>query len=194
MKIILTDCDGVLLNWDDSFFEWLKQKQNNKDLIFDISKYNLEERYGIPYSNIIHSLCIEFNNSAVIGFLPPLRDSVKYVKKIYKETGYKFLVISSLGECKFSQKLRTKNLIETFGKDVFYDFIYLPNGASKSEILKQWKDSESWWIEDKIENVIEGLNNNLNCILMNHPYNISREIPDKIFRVNNWKEIYNLIV
>ena len=25
-KIIVTDCDGVLLDWENSFYEWMKSK------------------------------------------------------------------------------------------------------------------------------------------------------------------------
>ena len=67
-KVILTDVDGVLLNWEYAFKCWMEQhgyKLNNT-----ASDYDISDRYGIPYSKG-KELVRFFNESAAIGFLPP---------------------------------------------------------------------------------------------------------------------------
>ena len=140
MSIILTDCDGVLLNWRDPFDAWMMREKG----IFaegDVRVYDQADRYEMPD---IFEYILEFNNSANIGFLPPLYDSVKYVRKIYEEFGYKFTVITSLSLNPYTQKLRTKNLQNIFGKEVFDEFVYLDTGADKDDILLKYSEFSSF--------------------------------------------------
>ena len=123
-NVILTDADGVLLNWRDSFDSWM-MRQHGIFATGDVNVYDQVERYEDPE---IWKKIVEFNSSANIGWLPPLYDSVKYVRKIYEELGMKFTVITSLSKNPYAQKLRTQNLINIFGKDVFEEFIYLDTG------------------------------------------------------------------
>jgi len=186
MKII-TDCDGVLLDWAYAFDIWMKEKgyqrlENTGHL------YNQNERYGISVEESVR--CIqEFNESGCVGFIPAYKDSVEYVTKLNK-LGYRFDVISCLAQDKYSQKLREKNLVHLFG-DVF-DFIdcSLSFTKGKYEYLKEKYEGKNYfWIEDSISHAISGEKVGLKSILMNHSYNKSWDG----LRVNNWKEIYELI-
>ena len=108
---ILTDADGVLLNWRDSFDYYMMYNHS----IFatgDVRKYDQTLRYNMAAEDI-NRYILQFNNSSNIGFLPPLYDSVKYIQKLY-EMGYTFKVITSLSLNPFSQELRTKNLKKIF--------------------------------------------------------------------------------
>jgi hypothetical protein len=79
-----------------------------------------------------------------------------------------------------------------FGDTAFEKYVYLDTGADKDEELAFYKDSGCYWVEDKPENAEEGLKQGLNSILMNHTHNAEYE--GEAIRVNNWKEIYQLIV
>ena len=84
-KIILTDADGVLLDWEYAFDVWMTQHGFNK---LDSLKYNIGKRYGIEEDQGRKLIKI-FNESAHIGFLPPLRDAMYYVK-IARRTRIRF--------------------------------------------------------------------------------------------------------
>ena len=133
-----------------------------------------------------------FNESAAIRKLPPLRDAIKYVKKLHQDHGYIFHCISSLSTDDYAQHLRTKNLIEMFGPSTFDRYVYLDTGADKDEALEEYRDTNCFWVEDKPENADIGLDVGLNSILMAHAHNSYYDgcAP----RVQNWKEIYNIIV
>jgi hypothetical protein len=185
---ILTDVDGVLFDWDSEFTQWMVGRGYK---IHDVLAYDLETRFRIKTKEA-SSLCETFNQSAEIGFLDAFKDSIKYTKKINEETGARFTCISSLSSNKAAQKLRTINLSVVFN-DIFDDFIYLPCGAEKGDVLDQFAYTGMWWIEDKPENAEAGLSRGLNCILINHCYNIPQKVHPSIRRVNNWKEIHSLI-
>jgi FMN phosphatase YigB (HAD superfamily) len=190
-KVILTDADGVLLDWEYAFDIWMQehgfQKQEGGQLI-----YNIGRRYGIDPEQGKKLIKI-FNESASVGFLPALRDSMYYVKRLHEEHGYVFHCITSLSKNENAQKLRTMNLQKLFGKTAFEKFIYLDTGADKDEVLEHYRDTGCWWIEDKIDNCRAGLNVGLRPLLVEHGHNMDFEHTE-IPRVKNWKEIYELIV
>jgi len=188
-KVILTDADGVLFDWLYAFDGWMKRHGKN---IVGRDIYKVADRYGLPrHEGKMYARM--FNESAWIRKLPPYKDAIKFIKKLHEEHGYVFHIISSLSDDEYSQRLRTKNLIEMFGPSVFEKYIYLDTGADKDEALSHYADTGCWWIEDKPENADVGVKMGLESILMNHDHNKDVEVKDEVIRVNNWKEIYNII-
>ncbi len=185
-KLILTDCDGVLLNWEFAFECWM---ETHGYKVVDTSAYNIGQRYGIDNSK---KLVRQFNESAAIGFLPPHRYAMHYVKKLHEEHGYVFRVITSLSLDPYAKTLREKNLIKLFGS-AMESVICLDTGADKDEALEPYRGSGLYWIEDKIENAVVGSNLGLNSILMEHEHNM-HYIDNLIPLVKNWKEIYDKIL
>lgn len=185
-KVILTDCDGVLLDWMHSFDQWMKRHGYRMQ---NPMTYDIGEKYDIGFVEK-KRLTRMFNESASIRKIPPLRDAIKYVRKLHEEHGYIFHVITSLSNDEYAQHLRTKNLCETFGHTVFEKYVYLDCGADKDEALSVYKDTNCWWIEDKPENALAGRNVGLKCLLMAHPWNADIVGLD---RVQNWKQIYETI-
>ena len=61
----------------------------------DDSQYNVGARFGMTAAEG-KNMVREFNDSAAIAFLPPLRDAVYYMKRLNMFHGYKFHVITSL--------------------------------------------------------------------------------------------------
>ena len=191
-KLILTDCDGVLLDWSYRFFQFMEEKG------YTLSD-GYQHVYGIDkvFDEVVDKadgrrLVTEFNESAWIGFLPALRDAVKYVKKLNEEHGYIFGVITSLSTNSYATALREENLVRVFGENVFDFIACIETGADKDVELMKFQDSECWWIEDKVENAECGLKFNLNPILMRHTHNQSY-ITSNMRTARNWKQIYNIV-
>ena len=190
-KVILVDCDGVLCDWEYAFDVWMRHHGNTIQVK---GEYLMGIKYGIEYSEA-KKLIRHFNESAAIGFLPPLRDAIHYVKKLHEEHGYVFHCITSLSNDPNAQKLRTLNLERLFGKTVFEKFVYLDTGADKDKALDEYRNTECFWVEDKPENATVGATRGLKSIVVNHPHNASADFGNlDIARVNNWKEIYELVV
>ncbi len=188
-NIILTDVDGVLLNWEFKFDVWMQEHGHYKQQGNE-TKYNIGKRYGIDGS-VGNKLIKTFNESAAIGFLPPLRDAIYYVKKLHEEHGYVFRCITSLSLDKNAQRLRRMNLQKLFGETVFDDIICLDTGADKDTALEPYRGSGWWWIEDKIVNALVGEKLGLKPILVEHGHNMDYTGPIPL--VKNWAAIYKLI-
>ena len=186
-KVILTDCDGVLFDWEYAFGRWMNK--HGYQVVSD-GNYRMDIKYGISKDEA-SKLCRMFNESAWIRKLPPLRDAIKYIRKLHEDHGYVFHAITSLSDDYYAQHLRTKNLIEMFGPTVFEKYVYLDTGADKDEVLKVYEGSGCYWIEDKPENVDTGINFGLDGILVSHNHNKSYNGTAKC--VYDWKEIYNII-
>lgn len=189
-KVILTDCDGVLMNWEYAFNVWI-QSHGYEMVEGGESHYDMGDRYGLDRQTK-RLLCKMFNESASIGFLPPLRDAMYYVDLIHRKLGYTFHMITSLSLDQSAQKLRIQNTEKLFGQTAFEKFVFCDTGADKDEVLEPYRGSGLLWIEDKVENAELGNRLGLNSILMEHGHNMdysNNEIP--IYP--NWKEIYETL-
>ena len=189
-KLILSDGDGVLLDWEWAFHVWMKEKG-----------YVMTEEAKLTYyiHHMYHDLALEeskqlvrtFNESAAIGFLPPLRDSMYYVRKLYEKHGFQFRIITSMSLDPHAGQLREMNLRKLYG-DAIESVICLDCGADKDHILVDYTDSGLYWIEDKPKNADVGYEFGLKSILLEHGHNMHHKCPYPI--VKNWEGIYNVIV
>ena len=189
-KIILTDADGVILDWEWAFHVWMSErgyvtKPNGKH------SYYLHDQYEELDQLTAKRLIRTFNESAAIGFLPALRDAVHYVKKLHEEHGYVFHCITSLSKDTNAQKLRKMNIKKLFGKTAFEKFIFLDTGADKDQVLRGYESSGLFWIEDKPENADIGYSLGLSSLLVEHGHNMTHTCNYPI--VKNWREIYKII-
>jgi phosphoglycolate phosphatase-like HAD superfamily hydrolase len=188
MKTILTDCDGVLLDWETAYHSWMAQHGYS---LVNPGVYEMDVAYGITRA-LSKELIKVFNESAWIGFLPALRDARSGVARLV-EHGYRFVCITSLSLDEKARMLRISNLKNIFGKDVFTDVVCLDTGADKDAALEPYRDSGLWWIEDKVENAEVGFKFGLRCILVAHEHN-NKPFSEGIARVEHWGEIADLII
>jgi len=187
---ILVDCDGVLMNWEYAFHCWMQQRGftpwKDRDHTYDIgAKYGLDKLMS-------KQLVRDFNSSAAMGFLPPLRDAMYYLRKLHEEHGYVFHMITSLSLDEHAQRLRRMNTEKLFGETAFSGYTFLDTGADKNDALDKYKDSGMLWIEDKVENALVGEEAGLDCLLMEHGHNMDCQ-HENITIVRNWKDVYEYI-
>lgn len=189
-KLILVDADGVLLNWEYAFAIWMEEhgfsKVEGGQFVYDIG-----DRYGIDKTQG-KKLIRMFNESAAIGFLPPHRDAMYYIKRLHEEHGYVFHCITSLSKDINAQRLREMNLTKLFGKTAFEKIVCLDTGADKNYALEEYAGSGCWWVEDKPENADLGYDMGLSSVLMEHGHNMEHKCPYPV--VKDWKELYGIIV
>ena len=189
-KLLLVDIDGVCLDWEYAFDVYMQQHGFAR-VEGGALKYSISARYNIT-NDQGHKLIKIFNESAHIGFLPPLRDAMYYVKRLHEEHGYVFHAITSLSKDTNACELRKMNLQKLFGKTAFEKFVFLDTGADKDEALEPYRDTGCYWVEDKIINAQVGVSLGLKSLLMEHGHNMDYDDPE-IPRVRNWKEIYEIV-
>ena len=205
-RIILTDVDGVLLEWEHHFTEWMLQRSyfdnevgegyvgkkiypykllDNKE-----NTYEMAERFGLTKTEVRKEIR-EFNKSAWMGNQAPMLDSQTWVKLLAAE-GWTFIPITSQTSDIPAQLLRKKRLGELFGDHIFKNYHILDTGADKDSALAEFHNTGLYWIEDKPKNAVAGLKYGLKPILIDHPYNRDFNHPE-IIRVSNWKQIHSLL-
>lgn len=187
-RVILTDCDGVLLNWEYAFTVWMESRGFRKSPS-NANAYDIGKRYGLE-KEIKQSLVRQFNESAAIGFLPPLRDAMYYVDLLHRKHGYTFHMITSLSLDPAAQELRIQNTKKLFGETAFTKFIFCDTGADKDEVLEPYRDSGLIWIEDKLENAQLGDRLGLESIMVEHHHNMDN---DEFETFARWEYIYEYI-
>ena len=199
-RIILTDVDGVLLEWEHHFTKWMLQRTlfdergaryhpyrllPNKE-----NTYEMAERFGLTKTEIRKEIR-EFNRSAWMGTQRPMLESQTWVKLLAAE-GWTFIPITSQTSDIPAQQLRKRRLGELFGDHVFTNYHILGTGADKDSALAEFHNTGLYWVEDKPNNAVAGLKYGLKPILIDHPYNRDFEHPD-VIRVSNWKEIHQIL-
>jgi hypothetical protein len=113
------------------------------------------------------------------------------VKLLAEKHQYRFVVLTSLSLDPYAKELRIRNLNKIFG-DIFLDVICLDTGADKDEALDQLaqKYQGNYWVEDKPENVMAGVDRGFTGILIEHGHNMGWE---DTFVAKKWEDIYNLV-
>ena len=191
-RLILTDCDGPLLNWKYGFQEWMKS--HHKLEVQDPSFYDIDMRYGIQKGN---QLVKDFNLTGAFGYLEATQHAINNIKQLAFH-GFKIGVITSMGGSSYSEQLRKENLIRIFG-DVFLFIDCLPLHDDKEEKLKYYSEWDAFdkpivWIEDSPENAEMGEKYGLDSYLLNYKYNQDKVVSDKVTRVDSWDDIYYNII
>lgn len=186
-KYIITDVDGVTLDWHGSFSEFMRSRGYARKanpvgyFIHDLYEVGVEEG-----TNLVR----EFNESPAIGFLEPYADSVKYINKLASD-GFKFIAVTSAGLNYVTKLHRATNLKNHFG-DVFVDVHCIDLLKSKRDILKQWKDSRYIWVDDLVDNYDDGMSVGLTSVLVTHSHNANCHGYLRVDEHRPWEEIYSL--
>ena len=133
----------------------------------------------------------EFNTSMIASTLEPWKDSVEYINKFYKE-GWRFIGITSFSDKPIGQYYRYLNLEDYFETDCFGTMIFLTPGEGKEGVLEKFRDTNLWFIDDRIINVNTAYNIGLKPLLMKHDYNMHYK-RDDVKVVDSWQQIYQII-
>jgi uncharacterized HAD superfamily protein len=199
-RIILTDVDGVLLEWEHHFTKWMLQRtlfdergaryHPHRLLPDKENTYEMAERFGVTKTEIRKHIR-EFNRSAWMGTQRPMLESQTWVKLLAAE-GWTLIPITSQTSDMPAQQLRKRRLGELFGDHVFINYHILGTGADKDSALAEFHNTGLYWVEDKPNNAVAGLKYGLKPILIDHPYNRDFEHPE-IIRVSNWKQIHEIV-
>jgi FMN phosphatase YigB (HAD superfamily) len=190
---ILTDVDGVLLDWSTEFERFMKRR-GHRPLPDTSHHYRLSLRYPDLNDAEVHTMVDQFNKSDYLRYLPPWKDAVEYVRKL-NGLGYQFVCITAMSSHKSAIDHRKYNLDSLFGPGVFdhNHMVCLSVGSSKHNALSTWQGKNFWWVDDHFRHAESGYELGLRSILMNHSHN-EHFRTDLFPRANSWEEIYDMIV
>jgi 5'(3')-deoxyribonucleotidase len=188
-NVIITDLDGCVVYYEHSFHMWMVDK-GYKDVV--PGTYYMDEKYGISKDEAEH-LVRAFNESAMLKRLPPVKDAIKYIRKLHEEYGYVFHAITAVPNTPAVLDARLTNLDNLFGTTVFERIVLCEHSADKPKYLKEYEGTECYWIEDIGKQAVMGLDFGLKPLLMDRHYNREFWCPENVRRVYDWKEIYQIV-
>lgn len=185
-KLILTDVDGVLLEYFNAFAEY-----HSIEPVTENHHKDLSEALGIPL-HTVDKMINDFNHSDSYDNLSPLPHAVKYVERL-KNEGFNFHIITSCGESETIFQKRKDNLLRHFP----FDFengdklSILEYSDSKYRFLKEYEGSDLVWIEDSIKNYEIGVTLGLDSYLFPNTFN-DGDTRDNIHRqtMHDWRSMY----
>jgi len=184
-KLILTDIDGVVLDWLSGFITFLEKKGVKVKPDVEQMMWNLSE--WIECDNV-DALVLEFNSSEGFKTLMPYEDAEWFMPKLANL--YEFVAITSCSDTEEAINSRKTNLYSVFG-NFFKEIHCLPLQADKTPYLEKYKDAI--WIEDVHINAVKGQRAGHETFLITRPWNKDHEWPE-IYRVNGWAEIYETLI
>lgn len=185
-NVIVVDYDGVCALWEHGFHMWMV---SNGYKHFNDGCYEVHERYGISKQES-SLLFTAFNESASIKRLPPVRDAIKYIRKLHEDHGYVFHCITAIPDTRDMREARLENIEALFGKTAFERVTLCDSSSNKPALLEEYEGTECFWIEDLPKNAEMGIEFGLRNLLMDHHYNRDYRATGRVQRVHNWKEIY----
>lgn len=187
-KLILSDADGCMVDWEGDFKRWM-QLQGHRLKYSD--SYKLHHHFHELEDQQIDRYVNDFCASDAIADLSPLLDAQEYIEKLYKQHDYRFRVITSIGTDPETIARRERNLNDLFG-DAIESVICLEAGSPKDLILEPYRGSGLFWIEDKYENFLAGVKLGLTSILITQDYN-KHQRTHRGYRAHTWQDIYRII-
>lgn len=200
---IILDCDGVLLNWRDTYVDWLKkfnliEDENASEYYFKkFIRIPGDEQYRLKDFQFADALSEIFNQTFLLKKLPPVRDAVQAIK-YFHQNGYVLKVVSSYTNQYEAMKSREQNLISVFG-NVFQEIASLPLHSSKKQYLSD-QDPDSIFIEDSLSHLLDAYAcgfNPKNLFMIPYPWNSDDQtintLDEKGIRRKSWINILHEI-
>ncbi len=189
LKLILTDIDGVVLQWGNAFGLYVKEiGLVNPD--HEIQQfYDVAELLNITEEEA-NKLVLQFHDSEYFKHLTPYSDAVTYLHKLARE-GYRFIAISAVGDTEHIYQSRLDNLNKYFFH-VFEDLHIVSPRTSKIPYLSKY--SNAIWIEDSLEHAKSGVEVGHTSLFMDRGDDLrNQKAEPPIITVESWQDVYNYL-
>lgn len=186
-KIILLDCDDVLLDWIGGFRKYMTVILG-RPIIGTPDSWNMGEWLGIPDDEVMYHIKAH-NSGPCFGMLEPVAGAVEAIEAL-AETA-ELHVITSCDSSEAVHNMRLANLQEFF-PPVFSSLTCLDLGHPKTEALSKYKgESDVVWVEDNLKNAMMGVELGFRTYMRRTAHNTPQEADSarSITWFTNWSEI-----
>ncbi len=154
---VIFDCDGVLLDWELGFRNWVTCKYTDFCFIGDYPKsWDLSGWIGCS-ADQAQALIREFNQSEAFGRLLSMPYAARTLYEI-ERAGHPIYVLTSCSSDSIVRERRMVNLANRFSTEI-QRTICLDLGVPKLETLQAFHKvfGECFWIEDNYQNALAGV-------------------------------------
>ena len=185
MDRIIYDCDGVLLNWTGGFAEFLKHAEGISVDPEGPCSWDMTAWIGADMDWILERINrFNSNEGEFFANLKPLPGALSVVEHL-RSQGWAASVLTACSEDPKSHRAREANLQRAFGS--FGEIVCLGLGESKRPHLKA--APSSWFIEDNIGNLNDGVDLGHRGVLIEHRHNAARGENEPFIRAKSWRDV-----
>lgn len=177
---LLTDLDGVSLNWLDGFCRYMENVQGHQAIHQSPENFSMIDIFPELEKPYVH--ITDYHHSEFYRDIKPYTGSIDGYETL-RDMGVEIIAITSCGEEKKVQDYRMGHIDKYFGH-VIDDAILLPLGVSKEEALSKFDNSV--FIDDQMINAIAGAKTNHDSFIWDMSYNKKEEQPLDVKRAYNW--------
>ncbi len=194
-KIILTDVDGVLLDFPAQMTVFLNEQKNANIKLEDWQKsYWIHDLLGCTVEEA-SQMAVEFSHSDYFKHLPAKECALEAVENLAND-GWRFIAITAAGtgcgnqDVKRVHSNRFENLEKHFGS--VFDDLHITNFRNcKGPKLEEF--DSAWWIEDSVSHANAGHDiGHKSIIIESNHYDPEKNIYN-LPLVKTWHEIEALV-
>lgn len=196
-KTLVTDCDGVLLQWLTHVPDFVEELGLDTSHLRDCMKGN----QFIPFFDLFAAKNEKeaferleaYQESDYLKRLPIMEDGAeKAISNLSKE--YEIIVVTSFSENPKAQRNRAENLELRYGNAIS-DLICLPQAADKTEVLKDLAKSRDVkiWLDDQIKHVHHGINAGIDSYQYTHGMDCGRNTGE-VKEIDSWKKVESMFI
>lgn len=177
MRTLIIDVDGVLLDWNDSFWYFMREKGHK-------AEYTPHENpdHDIAYAfpeiprDQLDFLIQEFNRSILFGSLRRMPDV--YDSLVFLRQSFKLVALTCSGQSPKSVLLRANNLLQFDG--VLSEIHFGPLAGSKVHQLQQFPQN-SILLDDNPQYIKEAVTIGMEAWIFDQSWNRSFDHPKRVF-------------
>lgn len=196
-KKLITDADGVLLNWNEGVVSYNKHKGIDHEHLDGIGDYNSFYCYTDLFRTETKEKSLQemknYNESRFTRNLGIFEEGSDIIlKDLSKE--YDIIILSSFGASEISRNNRILNLKDVYG-DIFKDFIILDFYDSKEKYLKELNKNNDvvMWVDDIHSNVLKGISAGIDeSYQYTHRMNCGRN-KGGVKELSSWLEVKRIL-
>lgn len=171
MTPVIFDCDGVLLDWEAGFRNWVLRHSPTTVFTSDEPRdWDLSKWLGCQPDEAM-GLVQAFNKSDYFGYLSAMGDATRVAASLDRR-GHPLFVLTSCSSDYLTQFRRVRNLEFIFAAR-FQRVICLDLGVPKLETLRAFRTiyGECIWVEDNLKNALDGFTAGHRSFFLRRPHN-----------------------
>lgn len=174
--LILTDIDGVWLNWIGGFVEWVEQTKGILPVVKENTRYELwDGHYYTQDRATVESWIYEYNASEESDNVKEMEGSENLLFALAKD--YDIIAITS-------NDVRRMEFLNSRFPNVFKEIYITELLCHKTKVLKRFQPSV--WIEDNYKNAMSGINCWHETALISRPYNV--QFTENVKPLSQWQK------
>ncbi|RLD16219.1 MAG: hypothetical protein DRI36_06005 [Caldiserica bacterium] len=186
MKRIGIDIDGVLTDTANVFLDYVYRIYGKRYTVSQITDYFFEEVLDLSIEEV-NRIWEEIFRDNIWENLPPIDGAVEVVQELQRK--YPIYIITARPEIALEG---TKKWLENYG--IKYEKLIIANLDTKVGFMRKENINLTYFIEDRWEFAVEFAKEGIFVFLLNQPWNIKKGDFPGVRRVNNWKEIGEILL